>query len=142
MSNIQKMLEEFKTVAELRAFAEAQAKTITQLTQKLQKFEEENKQMLRLVEGVVPIVGSSNLELEVGSDEEEIARVELRKLREHSMKRELMQEEARRVEIYAKILIQARQGNKPVDAKYKKIDSKELLALVESDADANKSTSS
>jgi hypothetical protein len=64
-------------------------------------------------------------------DEESIAKMELKKLRDASLARELTMEEARKVEIYAKLLLQLKgqKQNKVPDTKTK--SSAELLSLVE-----------
>lgn len=134
MSGFNKMLEEYKTLVELQSFAEAQMLTIQELNKKIQKLEEEKSQMEKLVGTVVPIIGNDqyNLNIEVDTDEEEISKREIFKLKQHSMKRELTFEEAKRIEIYTKILASYKQKEKPRDVTPKKLSTDDLLKLAES----------
>lgn len=132
--SIDKLLSEYKTEAELKAFAEAQHKALIQVQKKNKQLEEENLHLQKLVEGVVPIIQTeSNSILSVGKDEEEIAKIELRKLKKESMGNEsLTLEQAKKVEIYSKILNAQPKEKSRSEREVQELDRDSLLAIVES----------
>lgn len=132
--SIDKVLSQYKTEVELRAFAEAQQKTLMQVMKKNKELQEEVEHLKKLVAGAVPIIKSeSGPDLIVSSDEEEIAKIELRKLKERSYTDVLTLEEAKRVEIYTKILNSRMSLKKdPLEREVKELDSSQLLAIAES----------
>lgn len=133
MSNIDKMLQNYKTEVELRDFVTAQHKTLTTVMKKNKELTDEVEHLKKLVSGAVPIVRNEDSPLSVGSDEEEIAKIELRKLREKSMDSEaLMLEDAKKLEIYSKILSSKFKKEDSKEREVKELDANELLALVES----------
>ena len=74
--SIDKVLSQYKTEVELRAFAEAQQKTLMQVMKKNKELQEEVEHLKKLVAGAVPIIKSeSGPDLIVSSDEEEIAKI-------------------------------------------------------------------
>lgn len=131
--SVDKMLSAYKTEAELRAFAEAAQKTLMTVQKKNKELQEEVDHLKKLVAGAVPIIKTEDSPIAVGSDEEEIAKIELRKLREKAMDSEsLMLEDAKKVEIYSKILNSRNKGEDKKEREVKELDSSALLALVES----------
>lgn len=137
--SVEKMLDACKTEMELRAFGQAQMKIVNNLLKKNKELVEEVERLKKLVAGAVPIIqpeGSSS-PLSVGSDEEEIAKRELRKLKERSMDSDpLMLEEAKKVEIYSKILNQRmNNASKKEERDVKELDSTALLAVLDSNED-------
>ena len=132
--SIDKMLSSYKTEAELRAFAEASQKTLLQVMKKNKELTDEVEHLKKLVSGAVPIVKKEGESpLSVGSDEEEIAKIELRKLRDKAMDPDsLMLEDAKKVEIYSKILASKQKKESNNEREVKELDANELLALVES----------
>lgn len=102
------MLKQFKDDIELRAYAEAQYTTILELSKKIQKLEEENVGLKKLLENSTPLLEDQKKEFLGYSldacNEEIISTIQLNKLKEISFDRELTLEETKRVEIYAKIL--------------------------------------
>ena len=133
------MAQEFQKIAELQAFNEAQQKTIIQLSKKIKALEEEKTHLKKLLESSVPVIQSTPQKsdgLET-NDEETIALTQLRKLRDISLERELTLEEAKRCEIFFKILNASRNAPKTIEIKSKKLNTTDLLALVESEVDVN-----
>lgn len=101
---LNKMMEQYKDMAELQVFADAQHKTIISQSKKIQELESEINHLKGLLSSTVPILhvdGPLNI-----NDEESIARCQLTKLRDVSFARELTLEEARKLEIYSKIINQ------------------------------------
>jgi len=139
MDQLDKMLEQFKDIGSLQKFAEAQQKTIQALTRKLKITEEENLELKDRLDSL-PIASVSAaspqiLQLEdltYGSDEEVISKIQLARLKEVSMERELTLEEAKRVEIFSKI-IATKEKNKTFDVSAKRMDSSDLLKMLENE---------
>lgn len=136
MDQLDKMLEQFKDMGSLQKFADAQQKTIQALTRKLKVLEEENVELkerldsLPVQQAVGKIIQLD--ELTYGSDEEIISKIQLARLKESSMERELTLEEAKRVEIFSKI-VAAKEKNKTFDATAKRLDNSDLLKMIEND---------
>lgn len=143
--SLDNMIKQFKNMSELQAFCEAQNKTILDLSKKNQQFTEEIKHLKKLLEGSVPIIkGSSDSglikssdELFSTNDEEAIARMQLRRLQEMSLERELTFEESKKVEIFAKLLFQLENKPKKVVVESRNLNTDQLLSLVESTSNEN-----
>jgi hypothetical protein len=130
--SIDKMLANYKTEAELRAFAEASQKTLMQVMKKNKELTDEVEHLKKLVSGAVPIIRPDNSPISVGSDEEEIAKIELRKLKEKSMDSEpLMLEDAKKVEIYSKILSSKLKKDDGKEREVKELEVSQLLSIAE-----------
>lgn len=132
------MLNEAKDLAELRAFSEAQQKTIVKLSKKNKDLEEEITHLKKLLESSAPVIVSDNIPVIqtdkfLTSDQEAICRMQLNKLKEVSYERELTLEEAKRVEIFSKILNVLENSPKTIKVETKNLDNKELLSLLEQD---------
>lgn len=124
------MLKEFKTELELKNFAQASLKTISDLQKKNKALTVEVEHLQSLVVTAVPIVNSSPLD--IGEDDVEISKMELKKLRERSYSKELTLEESKRVEIYSKILNNKNKSTDiPNERAVKSIDINNLLAIAE-----------
>lgn len=135
VDNISKTILQYKEMSQLQQFAEAQSSTIIQLSKKLKKLEEERDHLKQLLESSVPILKDDS-KPELGqkfltSSEESICVMQLEKLRDISIGRELTLEEARRVEIFSKVLSASRNSPKVIEFKTKNMSNEELLALVE-----------
>lgn len=136
------MLEEVKDMAELRVFSEAQQKTILKLSKKNKELEEEVSHLKKLLESQTPLVqtdASVGLPAEkfLTSDQEAICRMELNKLKQSSFERELTLEEAKRVDIYSKILNVLENSPKTIKVETKSIPSQDLMSLVQSEESSN-----
>ncbi len=133
--SIEKMLEACKTELEVRNFANAQQKTLLTLMKKNKSLEDQVEELKKLVvNGALPIIGQeSPSPLQVGSDAEEIAKIEINKLKMRAMDSEsLMLEEAKKLEIYNKILTnKVDDKNKKNEREVREIDAEALLAIAE-----------
>jgi len=137
MDQIDKMLQQFKDVASLQKYAEAQYKTILSLSKKVKVLEEENIELKDLLEKSTPLLNEekknfTTYNIEASSDEEMIAKVQLARMKEISMDRELTLEEAKRVEIFTKIL-SSKGNNSSSTIQIQKMGNDDLLKLLEND---------
>jgi hypothetical protein len=132
---ISKTILQYKEMSQLQEFAEAQSSTIIQISKKLKKLEEERDHLKQLLESSVPILKEDADKLSgqkfLTSSEEAICVMQLEKLRDASSARELTLEEARRVEIFSKVLTAARNSPKVIELKTQHMSNEELLAIVE-----------
>lgn len=130
------MLKNCKSELELRTFAEAQGKTLMQLMKKNKQLEDEITELKKLViNGALPIISEPGKEiLHLGTPEQEIAKREIYKLHQRSLDEEpLMLEEAKKLEIYTKVLSSKYdEKQKKIEREVKEINSDDLLAIVES----------
>jgi len=140
--NISKTILQFKEFGQLQEYANAQQITLTQLSKKLQKLEEERDHLKQLLESSVPILREEGKTLSgekfLTSSEEAICVMQLEKLRDISSGRELTLEEARRVEIFSKVLSASRNAPKVIELKTQKMSEAELLALAQGTDDESK----
>ena len=137
MDTIDKMLEQATDFASLKKYAEAQYKTILSLSKKVKVLEEENIELKDLLEKSTPVLNEEKKEfiayqVEAASDEEMIAKVQLARMKEISMDRELTLEEAKRVEIFTKIL-SAKGSSSSITVQTQKMDSDDLLKMLDND---------
>jgi hypothetical protein len=137
MDSMDKMLEQFKDMSSLQKYAEAQYKTILSLSRKVKTLEEENIELKDLLEKSTPVLNEEKknfviYQVEASSDEEMIAKVQLARIKEISMDRELTLEEAKRVEIFTKIL-NTKGSNSSIAVQTQKMDNDDLLKMLEND---------
>lgn len=137
MDQMDKMLEQFKDFTSLENYAKAQYKTILSLSKKVKALEEENIELKDLLEKSTPVLNEEKnnflaFQVEASSDEENIAKVQLARLKEISIERELTLEEAKRVEIFTKIL-NTKGSNTSITVQTKKMDNDDLLKMLEND---------
>ncbi len=128
--NLSKTIAQYKTLEQLQEFASAQEQVITQLSKKIQNLEKEKH--------AAPAIKTINAGVETVAvdDAEFICIIEISKLKEASMERELTFEEAKRLEIYYKTLTQIN-AKKPNDEREaEKLPTDKLLQLVETKKDA------
>lgn len=130
MSTIDKMLSDLKDIAELKKFAEAQNKTILNLSKELKESKEKLKHLEKLLESTTEIIPSSS---EYSKEDEAICIRQLQMLRDLSNDRELTYEEAKKVDTYSKILQNVRGQKLPIEDKTKQLDTAELLQLVKNE---------
>jgi DNA-binding transcriptional MerR regulator len=138
--NIEKMLEKYNSVEELKIFCSAQMKqiqTLTQknkeLTEKVEKLEGKNKELMKASAGGAPaaILGNPAINLGMMDDAKTIAQIQLKLLKDASFERELDTDEAKRVELYNRILKEEAAKDKPLQATVEVVSEAELLKLVE-----------
>jgi predicted RNase H-like nuclease (RuvC/YqgF family) len=133
--SIDKMIEKFKSESELKAYCNVQFKTISNLNKKIKDKDEEIEHLKQLLEKNTQLYTASPEGIITEStDAEQICRTQIRRLRDQSMNRELTLEESKKVEIFAKLLLQ--QNNKKDSAdedQIKKMSPEELIKLVKMD---------
>jgi len=141
------MSKDLEKQAELKAYSEAQHRTILELNRRLNTLEKENielKQGLKQIDKQIisnTPAATDGINKDI-TDERAICEMQLSILRDRSLEGELSLEESKKVEIFAKLLLQLRNPDKKMEDATKKLDSRELLKLVEGGLDAtNKPTS-
>jgi len=136
-NSIDKMLERFKTEEEVRAYSNAQFKTIQKLNKQLQELK---KELAETKEKLSQVPKLETLQMSGGvpsgsplntSDEETICIFQLKFLRDLAMIRELTKEEAQKVEIFAKTLNMIRNIPKKVEVNTKDLSNEQLLSLID-----------
>lgn len=134
---IDDLIKDIKDITEMRAFCEAQYRTILQLNKRLKATEEERDQARKLLETTAPLVNeeAENLSKKKGlltPDEEEICREQLRMLNETSKRGPLSFEDSKKVDLFAKLLLQVRESRKKSGPELENQETGDLLRLVES----------
>jgi uncharacterized coiled-coil protein SlyX len=131
--SIDKMISKFKTELEFKTYCEIQFKTITKLNKAIVEKDAEIEHLKSLLVKTSPLleVSDSGI-LTESTDEEQICRTQLRRLRDLSMSRELTLEETKKAEIFAKLL----NGNIKVkddkdETTVRNMSSEDLLKLVD-----------
>jgi uncharacterized coiled-coil DUF342 family protein len=136
MSTIDQITKQFKDMTELQAFAEAQYRTIIELSKKINLLEEERDSLKKDLANSVSKdqLDTPSILQPSGSDEEIICRAELKKLREKSSGgEELTLEETKRVEIYTKLLLNLSSKDKPQQQSIGNLDTAELMKFLNPD---------
>jgi hypothetical protein len=133
---ISRTILQYKDLAQLQLYAEAQNTTILQLSKKNQALEEKLKHAEDLLKTTVPNLSSlPGVKIVAEEDSEYICIVEIAKLKSYTETRDLTLEESRRFDTYYKILNNIK--SKPNQEKeVKEADTKDLLKLVESKNDS------
>lgn len=127
---IDKMAERYKSIEELRAYCNAQYKTIQKLSKKIAELEKDNE---KLKNGIDPDKeGEIRYQAPEGmSDQEAICVLELSKLHLSSQQRELTLEECKKVDTYVKTLTTIRNENVKSPSKTTNISTEDLLKGLE-----------
>jgi multidrug resistance efflux pump len=129
-----KMLEEFKSLNEIRDFAESQMKTIQELSKRIVSLEKERDHLKEILGTTTDLVEKPKILLfeNYNNDEEVIAKQQLAMLKQKSDTSELTLEETKKVAEFAKILANLRE-NKPKDdaLEVKAMSEEELLKLLD-----------
>lgn len=132
------MVKDFKDYAELRLFCESQHKTITEISKKMVRLEDENKHLKSLLETTTDIIKKPLLADLSESDEETISRIQLARLKEMSFERELSYEECKKVSEYAKILNLSLQNSKKIiEVSAKAISTNDLMKMLDNESKIN-----
>lgn len=114
---LDKMAENFASVAEWKVYCHSLQQTILKLSKEVNNLQEKNKHLEDLVKQAVPIIETEEQKkvkqsiVDV-SDEEAIAIMELAKLKEISLRQDLDMSQTKQVEIYTKILLSIRETKK------------------------------
>ena len=129
-ANIKKadLLSRFEEVSD---FCLLQAKQIDELSQKLDQKDLQIRHLEELLKNNTPIIGKSAIKI---TDEEEIALIQLEKLKEIGTNRPFTVDEARIFDILVKNKRLSQADNPPIDAAAKKVenlDTKQLLAIAD-----------
>jgi len=134
---ISRTILQYKDMAQLQMFAEAQNTTILQLSKKNQALDEKVKHLEELLKTTVPTISSlPNGASDIADDDSEyICLVEIAKLKRFTSERELTLEESRRFDTYYKILNNIK--SKPATQKdVEELPTDSLLKIVESKNDS------
>lgn len=123
-----------QALIDLREFSEAQQKVIIQLNKKIQKLEAEKAKLEETISKspVQLFQGNISLDSEMAT-EEAICTMQIKRLEEISLGRELTLEETRKLEAFSKILATFRNNKEKPKNKTDNIHDSELLKLVEND---------
>ena len=126
------MSDDLQNVAELQAFASAQQRTILELNKKINAIEQENIKLKKTISSTeIEAKKSEDKSIKAHiSDEQAICEMQLSILRDRSIEGELTLEESKKVELFAKLLLQLRNPDKKEETKVKGMNSDDLLKLV------------
>ena len=128
------MIDGFSSLEELKAFSTAQSKTIIELSRKNKEQSDEIVHLKKLLEGSVPLIKEKKENINLGSNDQEfLCRTEINKLRDISLDRELTLEEAKKLDIYSKILANLANPTKTVKVQNETVSTADLLSIVSSD---------
>lgn len=98
------MAEQFKDLAELQKYCNSQYELIIELSKKINILEDERDHLKDLLKTFSPNTITSHEFAPDLTDEQIICKAQLKMLKDMSLERELSLEEAKRVEIFTKIL--------------------------------------
>jgi len=140
MSEISKTILQYRQLEQLQQYAMAQEQTILQISKKLQRIEEERDHLKQLLETSVPLIKTSpeGVQHFAENDTEYICNIEIGKLKQNSIVRELTLEESRKLDTYFKILTQIRSRPNLQEKEVKSLSNDDLLKLVENNDDRTK----
>lgn len=127
VTSISVLGQEFKSVVELQAFIQAQHKMIAELTQKNKELENAVKKQNNESALVSLDKSSTNATVCNINDEEIIVRCQIKQLKDIALTQPLTLEEAKKLDIYCKILntLENKPKNNQIDVS--KIPTKDLL---------------
>lgn len=149
MSKIDDITKNFEDVLEWRHFCEAQFKTITSLNKKINKLEEENSELKKLLQQTTPLLNENGtlshfeekaLELtEQGfSPAEIICHLEIYKLKQVSLRQELTMEETKKLDLLIRGLNTMKDGTNKGLKNIQGLETGELLKMLEAPNGENK----
>jgi len=126
------MSDDLQKYAELQAYSSAQQRTILELNKKVNSIEQENIKLKKSIASVdLESRREEDKQINVNiTDEQAICEMQLTILRDRSLEGELTLEEAKKVELFAKLLLQLRNPQKKEEDKVKHMNSDELLKFV------------
>jgi hypothetical protein len=139
--NVDKMAESFTTVEELKSYSSAQYKTIVDLNKKLKRAEAEldilrekletisiqqnNEGALKKADGIFDI-----------TDEETVCLTQLALIRNLSLQRELTTEEAKKFEIFHKVINTIRNKKPDNKTSLSELSTEDLVKLIDKTMEA------
>jgi hypothetical protein len=130
MDNIGK---QFTDLSELQAYCNAQYQTILDLSKKINNLEQEKASLESMLTKTSSVIQADSALITV-SDDETICRIQLKKLADRSIEgEELTLEETKRVEIYSKLLINIKNGNKKSGNSLADLPDEDLIASLKED---------
>lgn len=133
MSTIDQLAQNFKSLKELRQYCNSQYQVITSLNKKIVMLEEESRHLKEMLAKSTPILDDGGGVLEIYknvTDELAVCLMQIKLLREKSVGGELTFEDAKKLDIYTKLLIQLKTGEKPEENVTKTLTDEELLKLL------------
>ena len=134
MSNIRDLIKQMKTDGEVSAFIEAQYQTILDLNKKNSDLEGEVQHLKSMLNNVIPNDIMSKISNPNSPSEQLIAEIQLGRLNQTSMERELTAEEVTKVEKLSKIIQTFRKVDKVKGQEdLSEKPTAELLKLVQND---------
>jgi len=140
--NIDQLAQNFKTLKELRQYCDSQYRVIVQLNKKIVSLEEENKHLKEMLTKSTPILEEENETIAIYkdiTDELAVCLMQIKLLRDRCSNgmTELTFEEAKKLDIYTKLLIQLKTGEKPEESLTKTLSDEELLKLLNEEISKN-----
>jgi len=141
--NIDEMSKQFRSIEELQAYANSQFRTIVEQSKKIHSLEEEVIHLKKLLEDGTQVIKDPSKKIELYtdvSDQEAICRIELKKLKDLSIERDLTLEEAKRVDIYTKLILSLTAATKSKSTEIitpERLDDAKLLALLADEVEVN-----
>lgn len=136
--SLDNMFKQFKDIVEAQKFAESQYESMIKLKKENEQLKKENealKEMLTRNPEGANITVKDDFTVETNDPQEIICKRELKKLNQLSTERQLTMEEAKKVDIYTKLLIQIKQNIKQAVRDVSEVDTTDLLRLVSSGED-------
>ena len=130
---IDRMASQFTTLEEQRAYGQAQFATINSQSKQINKLKNEVEELKKLLLNSVPKDPSqvSNLLIVADSDEEFIARVQIAELKRVCSEREFTLDEAKRLDIFVKILIALKgKAEKSESKKEPELTNEQLMEMM------------
>lgn len=128
MSKVSEIFGSFKSEKEKEDFMNAQFATITNLTKQVEDLKAKNKHLQELL-SKSPLPTIEKTEENSVPEEIRICREQLKLLQNVSQDRELTMEEARKVEIYSKIITQAKDPSKKAKSPLDGLSTEQLLKI-------------
>lgn len=130
-SNIIELFGKMDTDQEKLDFMTAQFEVITSLNKQVDQLKIEKRHLEQLLKDAVPVINIlPTKEQETLTEEQRICKEQLVLLKSFSQGRELTMEEARKVEIYSKILFQTQDKNKKSKSQVDDLPIADLLKIV------------
>jgi hypothetical protein len=134
--NVDKMAESFTTVEELKSYSSAQYKTIVDLNKKLKRAEAELDILREKLETIsVQQNNSDALNKKDGifdiTDEETVCLTQLALLRNLALQRELTTEEAKKFEIFHKVVNTIRNRKPDIKTSLSELSTEDLVKLID-----------